>query len=95
MVKLILPHNLPDVEMVFDSLIKNKYIEISNPVLTRKVGYYIKPITDVKLVRIFQGRSDGCGSLIMCKSRLITKKVGKGGSLEYMFSNERIKVPRF
>ena len=96
MVKIVLPQSLIDVNEVATLLMdipKPALIEIDNPVLTRKIGYYMRPLTVEGLIRIMPGENDRKGSIVICKSRTVVKKV-QGPNNKYIFSNEKIKIPR-
>lgn len=87
--------NIPKLTQPIDILMEVPYIEISDVFLARQLGYYLKPLTKTGLIRFLPGTYDGKGSVVIRKSRSVTKKHGKGKSIKYVFSNERMKIPRF
>lgn len=94
MVEIKIPHNLVDINKVAEILLDSPlYVEINNPVLLRKIGFYMKPLTNQGLLRILPGRNDTLGSALICKSRTVTK-ITNGHLNRYIFSNEKIRIPQ-
>jgi len=95
MTVLTLPKKIPKIEKIMDTIMEVPYVEISDGVLARRLGYYIKPLTEQGLMRFLPDKYDDRGSVVLRKSRSVSKKVGRGHSIVYVFSNEKIKIPKF
>ena len=82
--RLKLPGNVPSIEETMDRLMENKEIVLSNPQHLRRLGIYIKPLKEHKLIGVYR-----CDNLSESIVKLKAKPLGKhnlvGRSIEYDF----------
>lgn len=84
MFKLVVPRT-PDLEQFVDDLIKEPYIDINDPGISRMIGYHLSPLRKRKILSLYYEREQGC-SLAKLNVKDVTKKYLPGKTIEYDFN---------
>ena len=91
MTRLVIPSRAIDVIRTIDDLILYPHVDITNPVTSRKLGYYAGDLRKNKSLTIAKDPLTG-DTIARLKTKNVQKKQGTGRNIEYLFDDFNIKI---
>lgn len=84
--KFKIPQHKPRIEKIMDLVISNKDgFEVNDPVFLRRLGWYIQPLRQHKLIGLYRDEPLGETLIKIRNTNDVMKDYGSDGTIEYSF----------